>query len=463
MKQNTASAFRTSLFVIAFLILAALLVMSNSNLLPSRTLEAAPPPSQQSALQPVASHQSSVTPDQELLAALYDSTVPSVVNIQVTTEPTADSRFGVPIAPQGGEGTGWVWDDEGHIVTNNHVVENAQSILVNFTNGMWAEAELVARDPQADLAVIKVTPPDGMTLTPLIVADTSLREGHYVIALGSPFGLDGTMTLGIVSALGRSFQVGETAGTRYSLPEVIQTDAAINPGNSGGPLLNLQGEVVGVNFAIRSDARSNAGVGFAIPVSVVRKVVPALIADGLYSYSYLGISGSTIDAQVAEAEDLTPNELGVFVGQAVLGGPSAKAGVRAGDIVTGIDGTSVRSFEDLVGYLITETEPGQIVELDVLRKGEALRFDVELAARPGESATTATNPRRITVGEAIEIAKSAVTDANLIGEVDGATAKSDLRDGAPVWVIILESGNQTATAVIDAVSGEVLDLSMNGG
>ena len=225
----------------------------------------------------------------------------------------------------------------------------------------------------------------------------------------------------------------------------------------------MQGEVVGVNFAIRSDARSNAGVGFAIPVSVVRKFVPALIADGVYSYSFLGISGSTIDAQVATAQKLTPNELGVFVAQAVTGGPSARAGVRTGDIVTGIDGIAVRSFEDLVGYLITETEPGQTVRLDVLREGTSMTFDVALSARPDESATTTPNRPRFTVGEAIEIAKVATSDANLMGEVDGATAKSDVRDGVPVWVVTLESGGKTATAIIDAMSSEVLDLSMNGG
>lgn len=460
--QEKTNTLRATILVLAVLLLAALLLMSNSDLLPPQAVEAASFAAEGSARQPVALRQNAVTPDQEMLAALYDATLPSVVNIQVTTATPANSPFGAPSIPQGGEGTGWVWDAEGHIITNNHVVEDAQTILVNFANGMWADAELVARDPQADLAVIKVTPPKGISLTPLTLADTPLRVGHYVIALGSPFGLDGTMTLGIVSALGRSFQVGETAGTRYSLPEVIQTDAAINPGNSGGPLLNLQGEVVGINFAIRSDARSNAGVGFAIPVSVVRKVVPALIADGVYNYSFLGISGSTIDAQVAAAEQLTPNTLGVFVAQSVASGPSARAGIRSGDIVVGIDGLSVRSFEDLVGYLITETEPGQRVQLDVLRGGERMTFDVTLSARPGESAAATPNRRRLTVGEAIEIAKAAVADANLMGEVDGATAKSGVRGGVPVWVVTLESDGKTATAVIDAVSGEVLGLSIDG-
>ncbi|RLT44938.1 MAG: PDZ domain-containing protein [Chloroflexi bacterium] len=457
MRENRAT-LRTTFLVIAVLILAALLVISNSHLLPPRPVEAAPSTGERGSFQPVTLRQNSVTPDQELLAALYDSAVASVVNIQVTTQSAADSGFGAPTTPQGGEGTGWVWDSEGHIVTNNHVVEDAQSILVNFANGMWAEAELVARDSQADLAVIKVTPPSGMSLTPLTVAETTLRVGHYVIALGSPFGLDGTMTLGIVSALGRSFLVGETAGTRYSLPEVIQTDAAINPGNSGGPLLNLQGEVVGVNFAIRSEARSNAGVGFAIPVSVVRKVVPALIADGVYSYSFLGISGTTIDAEVAADENLTPNELGIFVSQAVTGGPSARAGVRARDIIVGIDGMGVRSFEDMIGYLITETEPGQVVQLDVIRNGGQMRFDVTLSTRPGESAAATPNRQRFTVGEAIEIAKVAATAANLMDVVDGATAKSAMRGGAPIWVVTLEGGGKTVTAIINALTGEVLDL-----
>lgn len=457
--NQKSSVIRTSLLAFAVFVLAGLLLVSNNHLLLPRALEAAPAPAPAQEARPAVLPQASA-PDQELLAALYDTIVPSVVNIQVTTGSVGDSRFGVPSTPQGGEGTGWVWDAEGHIVTNNHVVEDAQSILVNFANGMWADAELVARDPQADLAVIKVTPPEGMSLTPITLTDTPLRVGHYVIALGSPFGLDGTMTLGIVSALGRSFQVGATAGTRYSLPEVIQTDAAINPGNSGGPLLNLQGEVVGVNFAIRSEARSNAGVGFAIPVSVVRKVVPALIADGVYNYSFLGISGTTIDAQVAASEKLKPNTLGVFVAQSVPNGPSAKAGIRTGDIVVGIDGKGVRSFEDLVGYLITETEPGQTVDLDVVRNGETLSFAVELGARPSESA--AAPNRRFTVGEAIEIAKAAVTEAGMLEEVDGATARSETRSGAPVWVVTLESGDRKATAVIDAISGEVLELSMNG-
>jgi 2-alkenal reductase len=191
-------------------------------------------------------------PDQELLAQLYDNTAPSVVNIQVLFAmssgpeqqpqlpfefPFPGSPFEQPQVPQGAEGSSFIYDDLGHIVTNNHVIENAESIIVNFANGMWADAELVATDPQADLAVLKVTPPEGVDWEPLTLAkNNGLRVGHYVIALGSPFGLDETMTLGIVSAIGRSFRMGDpNAGTGYSLPDIIQTDTAINPGNSGGP------------------------------------------------------------------------------------------------------------------------------------------------------------------------------------------------------------------------------------
>ncbi|MGB5048519.1 MAG: trypsin-like peptidase domain-containing protein, partial [Caldilineaceae bacterium] len=256
-----------------------------------------------------ASSANSELPTQELLSRLYDTASPSVVNIQVTLKaqpqqqnPFNGSPFGFPFGspfgqpnvpqqdqqPAQAEGTGFVYDNDGHIVTNNHVVAEATDILVNFSDGHWAKAELVARDPQADLAVIKVTPPDGVTLTPLVMdTQNDLDVGYYVIAIGSPFGLDETMTLGVVSALGRSFPAGDAADgqARYSLPDVIQTDAAINPGNSGGPLLNLRGEVVGVNFAINSPVRANSGVGFTIPASVVEKVVPALIDKGSYQYS----------------------------------------------------------------------------------------------------------------------------------------------------------------------------------
>ncbi|MCB1513094.1 MAG: trypsin-like peptidase domain-containing protein, partial [Hyphomicrobiaceae bacterium] len=196
----------------------------------------------------------------------------------------------------------------------------AEEVTVVFSNGFWADAEVVATDPQADLAVIKVAPPAGMDWQPLPIAAETLRVGHTVIAMGNPFGLEGTMTIGIVSAIGRGMPVGALGEARYTLPDIIQTDAAINPGNSGGPLINLAGEVVGVNFAIESAVRSNSGVGFTIPAAIVQRVVPALIADGQYDYAYLGLSGRTIDAEVARAFDFPNTLTGVYVAEVVPGG-----------------------------------------------------------------------------------------------------------------------------------------------
>ncbi len=394
-------------------------------------------------------------PSQELLAQIYEQTLPSVVNIQVKTE--VAGMFGVPGMAEG-EGTGWVWDTEGHIVTNNHVVENAVDVLVNFYNGMWAPAEVVATDPQADLAVLKVDPPEGITLQPLPLAQDPVKVGYYVVALGSPFGLDGSMTLGIVSALGRSFAVGQTAGTNYALPDIIQTDAAINPGNSGGPLLNLHGEVVGVNFAINSPVRANAGVGFAIPASIVAKVVPALIEEGFYRYPFLGIAGTTITADVAAEQDIPANTLGVFVAQVVRGGPADEAGVRVGDIITAIDDVPVRSFEDLISYLINETQPGDKVQLKVLRNGRERTLEVTLGERPREEVGQP-QAGRISAARAIEIAIDAVEAAGIDrDEIRGVSVESSTRRGQPVWIVTLTTRTQEATVMVDAESGEVLDL-----
>ena len=256
----------------------------------------------------------SMLDDQEMLADLYAQAAPSVVNIQVVSREAMSvlPGFGDENAPlQESLGSGFIYDDLGHIVTNYHVVEGAESVLVVFSNGFWADAEIVAADTQADLAVIKVTPPEGMEWRPLSLEDAdTLRVGHTVIAIGNPFGLDGTMTTGVVSALGRELPVRDEQFSRYTLPDVIQTEAAINPGNSGGPLLDLNGKVVGVNFAIRSQVGWNAGVGFAIPVSIVRRVVPALIDEGHYAYAYLGLSGVSISAQVADGTGPTAEPVG---------------------------------------------------------------------------------------------------------------------------------------------------------
>lgn len=440
---------------------------------------------------PVTAAQQSVAaiaPSQEALSQLYDELSPSVVNIQVTiTSPqqasSQSSPFPFPFpfgnqpfgqgdgqqAPQQAqaEGTGFVYDNDGHIVTNNHVVAEADpdNIVVNFSNGEWAMAKLIATDPQADLAVIQVTPPSDMTLKPLkIAAADSLRVGYSVIAIGSPFGLDETMTTGIVSALGRSMPTNEsTTGTpTYSLPDLIQTDAAINPGNSGGPLLNLNGEVVGVNFAINSPVRANSGVGFAIPASVVAKVVPALIQDGAYHYAYLGIAGGTITAQVAQERKLDENVLGVYVSSVSQQGPAGKAGLQADDIVTGINDQPVHRFEDLLSYLFNNAAPDQQVTLHILRNGKEMTLDVTLGERPSESdqASSQAPGETISVGTAIKIAKQAVTDAGLMTTIDSASVSQDLQQGQPLWVVSLSGNGKSATVTIDAVSGDVLDLTV---
>jgi 2-alkenal reductase len=383
--QNAIKRLLFGLIVVGTLATVVVLAAGNFTWAPARPLNAVQTLATQEERQSEALAQASTpgTLSQDLLANLYRQISPSVVNIQVTQISTVDSGFMVPGMPAEGQGSGWVWDNEGHIVTNNHVVEDADEIIVYFSNGYWAEAELIAADPQADLAVIQVDPPAGVELQPIPLAESVPPVGYYTLAFGSPFGLAGTMTTGIVSAIGRSFSVGDgtMSGARYSLPDVIQTDAAINPGNSGGPLVNINGEVVGVNFAIRSEVRANSGVGFAIPVSIVRRVVPALIEDGFFRYPYLGIAGGTINPQVATQQNIPANTLGVLVSE-IAGTPARQAGIRAGDIITAIDGLEVRSFEDLIGYLITTTEPGQTIQLDILRNGREQTVSLTVGERP---------------------------------------------------------------------------------
>jgi len=434
----------------------------------------------------------SLIKNQEALSNLYNQVSASVVNIQVSLEASTGGLnapgFGTP---QGGaplqqaEGSGFIYDNDGHIVTNNHVVDGAETVTVVFNNGEWAKATVVATDPQADLAVIKVTPPKDFTWKPLPLAQPdSLKPGHTVVAIGNPFGLEGTMTTGIVSALGRSMPVGEAtqvSGGSYTLPDVIQTDAAINPGNSGGPLLNMAGEVVGVNFAIESPSRSNAGVGFTIPVSIVRRVVPALISNGKFNYAYLGLSGLTIGPDLATQLKLSDNQLGVYVGSVVANGPSAKAGIRGGskavstngstdgssdlqaggDIITAINDTPVHRFEDIVSYLVTKAEPNQKVTLSLLRDGKQMKVDVTLGSRPSQTLTQQADQSSgqsgaVSARRAIQIAVNATRDS-LTGVITQRVATPDTRNGKDVWVVELTTDSQTATVVIDRNTGEVLE------
>lgn len=411
-------------------------------------------------------------PSQDVLAALYDRVLPAVVDIEVVAAAPAVSQnmpspfpFSLPQTPgpARGEGSGFVYDDDGHIVTNNHVIDNAEQITVHFYNGMWAEAELVAADPQSDLAVIKVDIPEGLDITPLpLAASNALDEGYWVVAFGTPFGLEGTMTVGIVSAIGRGMPVGDESGPRYTLPDVIQTDAAINPGNSGGPLLNLNGEVVGVNFAINSPVRANSGVGFAIPVGIVERIVPALIEDGAYQYPYLGISGGTITPQLADEEKVPDNVLGAWVGSVTKDGPADAAGIEEGDIIVAMDNTPIHGFDDLVSYLINNTEPAQDVVATVLRGEEEVDLTVTIGDRPtsdvgiGEGETETA----IAIGEAIEIARETVESSGLIENIDSTSAELQRFGNQAAWEVTLSGDGKTATVTVDAATGEVVGLNV---
>ena len=247
-----------------------------------------------------------------LLANLYDTVNPSVVNIQVRQRGDSlfqqlpsipgmpDFQHPTPESPDGGfvfaQGSGFVYDDQGHIVTNYHVVDGADRVTVVFADGLSQAAEIIGVDPDSDLAVIKVNSlPEDARAVPL-ANSSQLRVGQSVVAIGNPFGLAGTMTTGIVSALGRTLpsQAVTIGGGRFNIPNVIQTDAAINPGNSGGPLLNLQGEVIGVNTAIESNVSQFSGVGFAVPADNVARVIPVLIAEGSFAHPWLGIAGTNL-------------------------------------------------------------------------------------------------------------------------------------------------------------------------
>jgi 2-alkenal reductase len=317
--------------------------------------------------------------EEQLLINLYARVSPSVVNIAVLTP------------AGGGGGSGFVLDTDGRIVTNNHVVEDARQILVRFADDTTVEADLVGADADSDLAVIRVDVPANL-LKPVRLGDSSaLRVGQRAIAVGNPFGFEQTMTTGIISALGRV--VRQESG--FSLAQLIQTDAAINPGNSGGPLLDSKGQVIGVNTLIFSNSGSSSGVGFAVPVDTVRRVVPALIATGRYADPWLGISGLTITPAVAEALAL-PVDQGVLVQVVVGDGPADQAGLRGndqqaeldgsilpagGDIIVAIDGLETRDMDDLIIYL-AEKVVGQSVMLDIIRGDDRQSIEVLLAERP---------------------------------------------------------------------------------
>jgi len=320
------------------------------------------------------------------LASLYEQVNPGVVNIRVYVQQGGMTGEGA--------GSGFVIDDDGHIVTNNHVVAQAAVVTVIFYDGFEAQAEIVGTDADSDLAVIKAEDvPEGVR--PLRLADSeSVKAGDWVVAIGNPFSLGGSMSLGIVSAVGRAIP---TAETPFSIPQAVQTDAAINPGNSGGPLLNLDGQVVGVNAQIASGSGTSSGVGFAIPSNVVSRVTPALIENGSYVWPWLGVRGGPVNLLVQQANELAKQE-GAYIAVVVDNSPAAEAGLQGatgersvldqdvpigGDVVVEADGRLIEDFTDLLAYVAFK-RPGDTVTLTILRDGTRQQVTLELAARPEE-------------------------------------------------------------------------------
>jgi serine protease Do len=363
---------------------------------------------------------------EDALSSIYEKVNPSVVNIRVVQNaPTPldnsgelpNLPFGIPSIPQNpqtpnqpfaqGLGSGFVWDNQGHIITNNHVIDGADKIEVTLSDGTILPAKLVARDPDSDLAVIQVDQGKNQ-LKPVTMGNSDqVRVGDLAVAIGNPYGLEGTMTVGIVSAMGRSLpsNMSLDGAASYRIPDIIQTDAPINPGNSGGVLLNDAGEVIGVTFAIESNSGSSAGIGFVIPASIVNKIVPQLISSQKVSHPYLGISGLSLTPDLATSMNLDSSQRGALIETVTKDSPADKAKLQAstkefqldgqtinigGDVVTAIDGSPIKNIDDLVSYIFANTDVGQTVKLTVIRDGKSMDVSVKLDARPDNTVQNAT-------------------------------------------------------------------------
>ena len=416
---------------------------------------------------------------QNALSNLYEAATPSVVSVSVAMDGTSGESM-LPDLPEGfdipqlpdmpegfggtGLGSGFVWDKQGHIVTNEHVVDGATQISVTFVDGLTLPAELVGRDANSDLAVIKVDPKKAINLQPVAVGDsTRLKVGQFVVAIGNPFGLEGSMTFGIVSVLGRTLSVGNNLMSptgSYNISDIIQTDAPVNPGNSGGVLLDMSGQLVGVPTAIESSTNSSAGVGFAVPSVTVQKVVPELIRSGKFESPYIGIRGGTLTTAVAEAMSLPATTRGVLVAGVTEGSPAEKAGLKGstktveidgiettvgGDVITAIDGQTLRDFEDLTTYLSRQGQVGQKVNLSVLRNGTLQSVPLTLAARPIEKETAVEPPTEATPEE-----EAAPRGGTVYLGVTGMTLTPEMSKA-------MELGEQAGVLVVEVVKDSPAD------
>lgn len=340
-----------------------------------------------------------------LLSNIYERSTPSVVNVE------ADLPGGTPQNPNVNRGSGFIYDGVGNIITNAHVVQHSTNIRVTFNDGYVASASLVGLDTYSDIAIIWVDV-DASRLIPMtLMADSDLiRVGQRAIAIGNPFGLSSSMAMGIISGLGRNLRSAElidaNAPVGFQNPSIIQTDTPVNPGNSGGPLLNSEGEVMGVTTAIRSESGIFQGVGFAVPANTIRRVVPDLIENGRVSYAWMGISVQPEDngysvAGLAEPLNL-PVDQGVLLRGVTIGGPADEAGLRGGlrtvqvrgqavciggDIIVAINGEYVATMDELVTYLMSNTRPNDRVNLLIVRGEETFQVSVVLRERPTSDGT----------------------------------------------------------------------------
>ena len=322
------------------------------------------------------------------LIQLFEKAEPAVVQINVKKIQSEGAVEEIP----GGAGSGFMYDDAGHVITNSHVVDDAMKITVTFLDGESYPAEIVGDDADLDLAVLKINARNSYLHHLELASSSELKVGQQVVAIGNPFGLSGSMTTGIVSQIGRLLP--QESG--YSIPNVIQTDAAINPGNSGGPLLNMNGDVVGINTAIQSETGSFTGVGFAIPSDTVKKMVPILIRDGELRHPWIGISGTDIDYELAEIRGLDSTK-GFLIVSVIEGSPAEIAGLMGaetreiidgrdipmdGDIIVKIDGELVRKIADILVHLQMEKLVGDEMVLTILRDGEMMEKTIFLGERP---------------------------------------------------------------------------------
>ena len=324
------------------------------------------------------------------LNTIYSTSLPSIVHIKVRQ--TVPGFF--QNQERTGEGSGFIWDTEGNIVTNYHVVASASIVDVEFADGSQYPASVIGLDPNSDLAIIKVNP-NGKILSPLNLGDsTNVKVGNHTIVIGSPFGQEFSMSSGIVSAIKRTVP---SQNTMFSIPNVIQTDAAINPGNSGGPLMDIEGKVIGINSQIISRSGGNQGIGFAIPINSVKKIIPTLIKGEKFEYPYIGITGMDLNTNLKKALEIDSEIKGVMIVDVVKGSPADLGGLSGytgtvsdnnnsypsgGDILTAINTIPIKSMSDLLTLLFSDYSPGDSVTFTILRDSNSFDLDITLISRP---------------------------------------------------------------------------------